>query len=185
MHPLVAGLLPEVVGAARRSFALLVDDVPPSEVVGFALYSDPDGATIVAAAGTRASYDALVTRHPEASDYFRWSPQEWGRSSMTITERGLADPLDPAHERLDDLHDLVDAERPPLTLRQLRESVWQLCAAVLAELHRERWFDDYPNAVRAVEVSDHELDHGLWTTWVQQCNEPDVAAEFRAHLARS
>lgn len=182
MRPLVADLLPEVVEGARRSFALLVDDVPPVEVIGFALYSDADGGTVVAAAGTRATYDALVAQHPGAADHLRWSAQEWGRDFMTLRERGLADPLGPVQQRLDALQDQAD-DGAELTFRELRSRVWELCAEAMAQIHASGWFDAYPHAVRVVEVSDHELAAEQQVGWIERCNPPVVAGEFAAYVA--
>jgi len=180
MHPLVADLLPEVVEGARRSFALLVDDVPASEVIGFALWSDADGGTVVAAAGTRATYDALVAQHPGAADHLRWSAQEWGRDFMTLRERGLADPLGPL-QQLDALQDQADDGEGSRSA-----SSGPACGSCA----RRRWRrstrrgGSTPTRTRSGwwRSRTHELGAEQQVGWIERCNPPAVAAEFAAYV---
>lgn len=185
---LVDAHLTELCQRVQAAFAGLLDGVDPANVIGFALFSDADGADLTAAINTRDDLAANLSRYsdPEYSRglppefswerYLRWAPGEWSRSSLTHAQ-AAAEPMRELWTRIAELSD-----EAPKRDREYWPSI-QFEAAVIAIgiAWEQGWFDAFPDAVRVFAVMDGDEDAQTRARWLDSLN-PDRWEEVNAYV---
>lgn len=175
---LVDAHLDDLSKAARAVFGELMDGSDPADALGFALFSDVDGADVTAAVNTRQTLAENIERYsdPEYSEglepefswerYLRFAPGEW---TLTSADLDTA-----ATRRLREVWDTIKAIREQVSTKEAvywPSIQYETGYISLGYLIEDGWCDGYPEAVRVFTVMDDDDDLDDMARWLGMLND--------------
>lgn len=168
----------------RQSFVRLLSDTPTDQILGVALVTDAAAQQLVPTiyrvldhaanlADARARYDDTGV---DWDLYLRWTPLEWPRSTTSAPAAAVT-ALEELWQELLDRRALtggVDRSYWPSLM-------YEVAANAMQVLHRAGWFDEYPHAVRILQVADGRIDRITRRRWVEAMNTETALPSYLSH----
>lgn len=174
----------QVAKLVRQSFVRLLSDTPTDQILGLALVTDAAAQRLVPTiyrvhdhaahlADAQARYDDTGV---DWDLYLRWTPLEWPRSTTSAPTTAVT-ALDELWQELLDRRALtggVDRSYWPSLM-------YEVAANAMIVLARAGWFDEYPHAVRILQVADGRIDRITRRRWVEAMNTEAALPSYLSH----